>query len=302
MKKTIKKLLNKLPYIKNLYLETENFKKNSCFPTGHFYSTIVNLDEIKEKENEIWKNLLIDGINDIDLNTEEQLSLLKELSIYYEEIPFKEDSPEKVRYEFNNGMYTYTDGIVLYSMIRLLKPKKIIEIGSGHSSALMLDVNNLFFNNSIKLTFIEPFPTRLNSLITDKDKQIAKVLVNKVQDVALETFAQLESGDILFVDSTHVSKCGSDLNFILFEILPILKQGVYIHFHDIFYPFEYPKEWVYKGYNWNENYILRAFLMNNNDYKIRLFSHYVHLHHKESFKDMPLAYENFGGNLWMQKQ
>lgn len=302
MKKTIKKLLNKLPYIKRLYSETQNFKKNACFPAGHFYSTIVNVDEIKEKEEEIWKNLEIDGVNDVDLNTQEQLSLVKELSKYYEEIPFKENESENLRYKFKNGMYTYTDGIVLYSMIRHIKPKRIIEIGSGYSSALMLDINNLFFENSIKLTFIEPFPRRLNSLITKADKQTAKVLVNKVQDVSLETFKQLERGDILFVDSTHVSKCGSDLNFILFEIVPILKPGVYIHFHDIFYPFEYPKEWVYKGYNWNENYILKAFLMNNDNYKIKLFSHYIHLHHKESFKDMPLTYKNYGGNIWLQKQ
>lgn len=302
MRNTIKTLLNKLPYIKGLYLESKNFKKNACFPAGHFYSTIVNVDEVKQNEHEIWKGLLIDGIKDVDLNTQEQLAIIKELTKFYAEIPFKEKDSSNLLYKFENGMYTYTDGIVLYSMIRYIKPKKIIEVGSGHTSALMLDVNNLFFNNSIELTFIEPFPRRLNSLISNKDKEKAKVLENKVQDIPLETFMQLESGDILFIDSTHVSKCGSDLNFILFEVLPILKEGVFIHFHDVFYPFEYPKEWVYKGYNWNENYILKAFLMNNKDYQIKLFSHYIHLHHKNAFKEMPLTFKNFGGNLWLQKK
>ena len=92
------------------------------------------------------------------------------------------------------------------------------------------------------------------------------------------------------------------MNFLLFEVLPVLKEGVYIHFHDVFYPFEYPKEWVFKGYNWNENYILRAFLMNNKDYKIQLFADYLHKHHKGLYKKMPLAYKNTGGNLWLKKE
>ena len=86
-------------------------------------------------------------------------------------------------------------------------------------------------------------------------------LVNvKLQDVDLKEFDKLKSGDVLFIDSTHVSKIGSDVNYLFFEILPRLHRGVYIHIHDIFYPFEYPKDWIDEGRAWNENYILRAFL------------------------------------------
>lgn len=302
MKKIIKKVVNQLPYVRGLYIQNERYKNNACFPPGHFYSTIVDVKEIKRNEDKIWEELSNDGLNDIELNTQNQIKLLEDISKYYSEIPFEEENKENIRYKFKNGMYSFTDGIVLYSMIRHVKPKRIIEIGSGHSSALMLDVNNLFFDNSIELTFIEPFPRRLHSLITDTDRKTAKVIERIVQDVDLSIFSTLEKGDILFIDSTHVSKCGSDLNFIMFKILPLLKEGVFIHFHDIFYPFEYPKEWVYKGYNWNENYILRAFLMNNDRYQIQLFSHYMHLHHKEAFSAMPLAYLNFGGNLWLKKE
>ncbi len=98
-----------------------------------------------------------------------------------------------------------------------------------------------------------------------------------------------------------MSKTGSDVNYILFDILPILNKGVFIHFHDIFYPFEYPKKWVYEGRNWNEDYILKAFLMYNSEFKIRLFSHYLHELHKDTFKDMPLCYKNTGGNIWLEK-
>lgn len=120
--------------------------------------------------------------------------------------------------------------------------------------------------------------------------------------VSLAVFEKLNKGDILFVDSTYVSKTGSDVNYILFEILPVLKKGVIIHFHDVFYPFEYPKEWVFQGRNRNESYILKAFLMYNESFEIKLFSEYLHRHHKEVFEDMPLCYLTAGGNLWVEKK
>lgn len=301
MKKIIKNIINKLPYIKGLFAQVQNLKKNACFPPGHFYSSIVSVEDIKKRASTIWKDIAKDSINSIDLNTEEQKALVQKLSQYYNELPFKRENVEGMRYKFNNGLYSFTDGIILYTMMRYLRPKKIIEVGSGHSSALMLDVNQHFFENNIDLMFIEPFPERLYKMISEKDKKGTTILEEKIQDVDLSYFKHLQKGDILFIDSTHVSKCGSDVNHILFDILPVLNAGVYIHFHDIFYPFEYPKEWIYKGMNWNEDYILRAFLMHNNDYKIKVFSHYLHTHHASVFKNMPLAYENKGGNLWLEK-
>jgi hypothetical protein len=116
-------------------------------------------------------------------------------------------------------------------------------------------------------------------------------------------FKALGQNDILFVDSTHVSKTGSDVNRILFEILPSLNRGVIIHFHDIFYPFEYPKEWVldWAGFGWNEIYILRAFLTNNPNYTILLFNTFLEHFHKEWFlQHMPLCLRNTGGSLWIK--
>lgn len=302
MKKQLKKIIHSLPYIKQLYAFSEHYKKNACFYPGHYYSTIVNVDEIDQNQERIWSNVQKEDIEGIPLFSSDQIEIGKQFSNFYNEIPFKDEKQSHIRYYFDNGYYRHTDGIVLYSILRFTKPKRIIEIGSGFSSAVMLDVNNLFFDTTIQLTFIEPYPTRLKSLLTEKDNQNITILQSKVQEVDLSLFKTLEAGDILFIDSTHVSKCDSDLNRILFEILPLIKKGVYIHFHDIFYPFEYPKEWVLKGYNWNENYILRAFLMHNEKYKIIFFSHYMHLHHPEVFKEMPAAYNDFGGSLWLQKK
>ena len=112
----------------------------------------------------------------------------------------------------------------------------------------------------------------------------------------------LASGDILFIDSTHVSKAGSDVNHIFFKILPSLAEGVNIHLHDIFYPFEYPKEWIYEGRAWNENYVLHAFLQYNSAFKITFFSNFLaRFHHRTFHEKMPLCMKNTGGSIWLQR-
>jgi predicted O-methyltransferase YrrM len=306
---TVKKILNsfltRIPGIGKLYLgykEGLRSRKNSFYPAGHFYSPIVSVEEIKKRELEIWKGEQTDEIAGIDLRTEDQIKLIKALNRYYEDLPFKSGKQSGTRYFFENGFYSYTDGIILHAMIRHMRPKRIIEIGSGFSSAMMLDTNELFFNNSIELTFIEPYPDRLNSLVRDSDRRSVEIIVRDAQSVPLAVFEKLDAGDILFIDSTHVVKTGSDVNYILFEILPRLKSGVLIHFHDVFFPFEYPKELVFMGRNWNEDYFLKAFLMYNNEFEIKLFSQYLHKHHGKVFAEMTLSYKNTGGNLWLARR
>ena len=115
-------------------------------------------------------------------------------------------------------------------------------------------------------------------------------------------FPSLEAHDSLFVDFTHVCRINSDVNRILFEILPGLKSGVYVHFHDIFYPVEYPKEWVYEGRAWNEAYALRAFLQFNSAFRIVFFNTYLNLFHRPIYEmHMPLCLKNTGGSLWIQR-
>ncbi|RKE97983.1 class I SAM-dependent methyltransferase [Ichthyenterobacterium magnum] len=297
IKNYFKKFLNKLPYIRTLY----KYSLNSAYPNGHFYSPVISISEVKKREKEIWQNREVEGVNGINLNFENQKELLLQLSEFYNKVPYIFEKDLKLRYQFNNGYYGHTDGIILFAMLMHLQPKKIIEIGSGFSSAIMLDTNDFYFDNKINLTFIDPYPERLFDLMKTKDKEKNVIIKSDLQLLNLDIFKALNSGDILFIDSTHVSKTGSDVNYILFEILPILNKGVHIHFHDIFYPFEYPKEWVYKGINWNENYILRAFLMYNLEFSIELFADYLHVHHSSLFEKMPFCYKNTGGNLWIVK-
>lgn len=302
LKSAVKDILNKLPYVSGLYQENHQFKTNSCFPAGHYYSPIVSVADLEKREASIWGSEAVDGISGIDLKTERQLDLVSSFHKYYEEIPFGDHKKEGLRYYFVNDFYAYTDAIVLYAMMRHCMPKHIIEVGSGFSSAVMLDTNELFFDNQIKLTFVEPYTERLNSLLNESDKSATTIIQQGVQSVSLEVFEQLEAGDILFIDSTHVAKTGSDVNYIIFEILPRLRSGVLVHFHDIFYPFEYPKEWVLEGRNWNEAYFLKSFLMYNEGFEIKVFSDYLHRHHGEVFNGMPLCFKNGGGNIWLERK
>lgn len=299
----IKKIVKKTPFIKDLAGKIIQSKKTKgVFPPGHYYSSIPSFENIKKNEARIWKKELPRNIEGINLNTDEQLQLFEEFKKYYKELPFKESKTESTRFYLNNDFYPYLDAICLYCMIRTARPQQIIEIGSGYSSALMIDTNELYFSNKIKLEFIEPNPERLFSLIKKEDKNQHTIFLKNVQDCRLEHFLSLKENDILFIDSSHVSKIDSDLNYILFEILPRLNKGVLIHFHDIFYPFEYPKEFIYNGMFFNENYLLRAFLEYNSAFKIVFFNNYLKYFFKEKFeKEMPLCLKGIGGSIWLKK-
>jgi predicted O-methyltransferase YrrM len=271
-------------------------------PPGHFYSPIPSFADIQRDESRIFA-AIPRSIPGIELHEAEQLKLLESLSRYYASIPFSADKTDRLRYHYQNPMYSYSDAIFLHSMIRHLKPRRIIEIGSGYSSCAMLDTNELFFDGSIQLTFVEPYPKQLLSLIRKDDERSIRVIPQCLQNIGLEVFETLEANDILFIDSTHVSKIDSDVNRIIFTILPILAPGVQIHFHDVFYPFEYPRDWFHKGIAWNEIYILRAFLQYNTAFRIVLMNTFMEHFHRTFFEEhMPLCLKNPGGSIWIRKE
>ncbi|MDR2125793.1 MAG: class I SAM-dependent methyltransferase [Prevotellaceae bacterium] len=294
-KKLIRRFYCRLNIIKNM------LKKEIFVPfvsIEHFYSPFPAVEDI----NKFDFDSLPTEISGIDLQTQEQFDLLDEFDSFYKELPFENEKTNGLRYYFLNGAYSYSDAIFLHCMLRYLKPKKIIEVGSGFSSCVTLDTNELYFNNQMKCTFVEPYPALLKSLIKEQDNSNIKIYESRLQNVSLDVFMALHDGDVLFIDSTHVSKFNSDVNYIIHRILPILSKGVYIHFHDIFYPFEYPKEWLIEGRAWNEQYILRAFLEYNTSFKIILFNTYLESMFPEKLKErFPLIYKNTGGSIWIKK-
>lgn len=306
----IKTAIKKLPLLAEIVSERDKLhselvalKQNLRFvPPGHFYSPIPSLKDVQRDEAKIFGSIPT-NILGLELHEEEQLKLLNEFVAYYKEMPFQPQKHEGLRYYYENPAYSYSDAILLHCMIRHLKPKRIIEVGSGFSSCMTLDTNELYFDGSIATTFIEPYPDLLMSLIKDTDKSEIKTIPVRLQDVDLGQFETLEANDILFIDSTHVSKINSDVNRIFFDILPRLSSGVHVHFHDIFFPFEYPKDWVYEGRAWNEAYLLRTFLQYNNEFRVVLMNTYMEHYHETFFKEkMPLCLKNTGGNIWIRRQ
>lgn len=295
----IKQISNKLPYIRSLKRKLDFYESNLLIKPGHFYSPIIDYEAIRKNQDQIFNcNKPLFGL---DLNQNNQFELLQQFKEYYKDIPFTDELQGILRYYYKNEAYSYSDVIFLYSIVRHYKPKKIIEVGSGYSSAAMLDINELFFNSSINMTFIEPYPEILKGLVKAEDR--FALIKTGVQETNIETFKLLEENDILFIDSTHVAKTNSDVLYELFTILPSLKKGVKIHFHDIFYPFEYPKEWVIdQKRNWNEIYFLRAFLMYNTNFKIIAMNTYLEYTFEDWFKEnMPLCMINKGGSIWLEK-
>ena len=214
--------------------------------------------------------------------------MLAELAAFHADLPFQDHPGGRTRYHYLNSFFSYMDAICLYGIIRYARPERIVEVGSGFSSCVMMDTNQLFMGERIACTHIEPYPDRLRSLLRPGDR--AEIVEAKVQDVDLDLFTSLESGDILFIDSSHVCKTSSDVNYMVFVVLPKLKPGVYVHFHDIFYPFEYPVEWLHQGVAWNEAYLIWAFLQNNTRFTVQLFNSFLKGRFRSNVEDaLPLA-------------
>jgi predicted O-methyltransferase YrrM len=270
-------------------------------PPGHFHSPIPSFAEIRQGDSRLF-HTMPRSIAGIDMHEDEQLELLARFRDYYKTLPFKPAKAQGLRYYLDNPAYSYSDGILLYCMLRHLKPRRIIEVGSGFSSALILDTVELFFDDALELTVIDPDPQRLLSLIEERDRDRFRLVPLRLQDVDPSEFGTLEANDVLFIDSTHVSKFDSDVNRLFFAILPALAYGVHVHFHDVIYPFEYPQDWLELGRAWNEAYLLRAFLQYNETFRVVLMNTFMELFHEEFFREsMPLCLKNPGGSIWLRK-
>lgn len=267
----------------------------NAMPFNHYESPYPDIVEIHKREKELFD--INTEIYDIDFNVSRQLELISLMKEY--EVPrweYYRNPNSQYRYFYKNNWFGGKAAEALYYMIRILNPKRIIEVGSGFSTSVMLDTNERYFDNKIEINSIEPRAERLKSLLKFTDN--LTIIEKDLQDVPLNFFEVLKENDILFIDSSHVSRIGSDVNKLFFEILPRLRKGVYIHFHDITWPFVYPPKWIYEGRAYNEIYILRAFLMNNKDYSIQLFGDMLSTKYSSRLGELNGC---GAGSLWIRK-
>ncbi|MGC3996936.1 MAG: class I SAM-dependent methyltransferase [Anaeromyxobacter sp.] len=273
------------------------------YPPGHFYSPVPDFEEVRRRAPALFdrSRRTVEGI---DLREDAQLALVPELVACLRDQPFTDQPEGGRRYGFRNEAFCAVDALTLHCFLRRHRPRRVVEVGSGHSSAMMLDTDELFLGRATSLTFVEPFPDVLRAVVRPGDLERATLLQQPVQDVPLAPFQALEAGDVLFIDSSHVSKIGSDVNHLFFRVLPALAPGVLVHVHDIFFPFEYPEQWVLSGgCAWNEAYLLRAFLQFNPAFEVLFWGHFLWTFHAERLSaELPRFADNPGASLWLRRR
>jgi predicted O-methyltransferase YrrM len=246
-------------------LSEKIFMKVGVLPIkDHYYQPLVNPS--KDVTKPLDEPRVLPGI---DWNIEEQLRLLEKFDFADELklIPSDKKSDNDLSYYYNNPSLCPADAEFLYNMVRHFKPKKVIEIGCGYSTrmALQAELKNKEDNNAngCKHICIEPYE------MPWLEKLPVEVIRGKVEDVSLAVFEQLGPNDILFIDSSHMIRPQGDVLFEFLQILPIIKPGVLVHVHDVFTPRDYLKEWIVDIHcQWNEQYLLEAFLSCNSQFRI----------------------------------
>lgn len=230
----------------------------------------------------------------IDLRGDEQRTLARDIGLT-DHFPIVRLGP---RYRAENDYYGYGDAAALFCMLRHYKPRRLIEVGSGFSTAVILDTAEHYLSD-LQLTCVEPNPQRLRERLLPADHKAVEIIEKPVQDVPLERFEELEASDVLFIDSTHVAKAGSDVVWLYLHVLPRLAPGVLVHVHDVHLGFEYPRLWVAQGRDWNEQYMLAAFLAHNSAWQIRLMTGWLYT--RADSPVPPSVRREPHGSLWMQR-
>jgi len=270
-----------------------------AFPDGHFYSPIVDPAEVRRWERSLWPDSPCEGTA-IDYRPDAQRELLDRVRPFAADFDYPEQPPPGASAFFQrNGKFEGLDARMWFCLLRLMRPRRVVEVGSGFSSLLAADVNSRFLDGATRITCIEPYPP---DMLSAPGLAIERLLALRVQDAPFEIFEELAEGDVLFIDSSHVVKTGSDVNFLYFEVLPRLARGVLIHVHDVFLPGEYPKEWVLgEQRSWSEQYLVQALLMYSYAFEIVFSSTYAALRMPSVVRET-FGASCAGGSLWLRKR
>jgi predicted O-methyltransferase YrrM len=271
------------------------------FPIGHFYSPMYDLREIGASRARIWPDAPRETL-DMDWREQDQLALCNRVFAAQEPLSLRTDVPDSpAEYWCGNDQFPPLDASVLAAMLRHLRPKRMIEVGSGYSSLVTARINRDELDKSMCFTCIEPYP---REFLQDGVDGISNLRIELIQDTPLEIFEALGDKDVLFIDTSHTVKTGGDVTWIFHEIVPRLKKGVVVHVHDFFLPEEYPEVWVEQGRGWNESYLVRSFLSYNDAFHILWAVRYMLIYHDDAVTRAFRLRDNAnraGGSLWFQR-
>lgn len=269
--------------------------------TCNYYGTPI--PDTGRLDDALWSKR--SGLAGIDMNEKEQLGLLSIFESRFKEeyaaLPRDRGGPVTGFY-LNNPLFRSPDAELAYCMVRHFKPRRILEIGAGYSTLLL--ARALRANGEEdggcrgELLANEPYP---KSFLEAGLREPARLVLRAAQEVPLSEFQELAGNDVLFIDSSHIVKIGSDVEYLVLEVLPGLGKGVLVHFHDIFMPTEYPKETIVnRQFFFNEQYLLQAFLTFNDSFTVLFANRYMKLAHPDR---MERAFGPGGAasSLWMTR-
>jgi len=238
----------------------------------------------------------------LQMNDDAQLKLVTDVFTQYlpEFIFPAEPTQNPADFHTGNRLFIPTDAQAAYCLVRSIRPKRMIEIGSGYSTRLLAAAarrNSEEDGVKCEFTAVDPSPqANLEPL-----QAWVRHYPERIETLPDDMFLSLEAGDILFIDSSHVARIGSDVTYLMLNVLPRLKPGVYVHVHDIFLPFEYLEE-IVKDFKLflNEQYLFHAFLAFNDGYDVIWAGHYMGQRHSEFVKNHLGVTE--GRSFWIRRR
>jgi hypothetical protein len=264
------------------------------FQPNHFYWPLNDVDFLRENRD-LWHDRGVP--RGIEWDLDGQVEVARTVDGYRYELADVPWVPQDGRTEYiwNNGAFGGADAIAYYGLVRDLQPRRVVEVGSGWSSLLL--ARALARNETLcEVTLVEPFPNEELFAALPADWEVHRAVI---QHADLRIFERLGPGDVCFYDGSHCVRTASDVNWFFFEVLPRLAPGVYVHIHDIFFPDDYHDSWIFdEGLSWNEQYLVQAFLMHNDAYRVHLANHLLYV---ERHDDLAPLYASDGGSLWLQK-
>jgi predicted O-methyltransferase YrrM len=276
------------------------------FPPGHYYSPLPDTRELgaEPRHSEVWPAQPRETPG-IDWRDEAQVALCRDVFAAQERLDLRDEpTGDETEYFTRNDQYSPFDAWVLEGFLRHLRPSRLVEIGSGFSTLVSARVNREHLEGSMRMSCVEPYP---RPFLVNGVLGVDELRVEKVQDTPLAVFEELGRDDVLFIDTSHVAKTGSDVVWLFQEVLPRLREGVVVHVHDVFVPGEYPEDWVLDGRAWNELYVVRAFLAFNSAFRIEFGAQYMLKRHREfvlqafpGMREERYAHPG-GGALWIRR-
>jgi hypothetical protein len=283
---------------------TDACLKHGCLPLPvHFYSPVPDIEDL-ERRNWFDRESPLRGI---DWRLDEQLALLAKLGgMFGNECDWPaENTCRPMKFYTENQSFSFGCAASTHAILRYFQPKHVIEIGSGYSSLIISGALQRNSRSDGQYSIVDPYPQPWISQIP----MLTNLHNTRVELSDEHLFRKLRNGDVLFIDSGHTVRTGSDVNFLILDILPLLAQGVIVHFHDIHLPHDYAKVYftnpAFRNF-WTEAYLLQAFLCFNHEYSVQLAMGYIMGHHIENFITSfphynPVVHKALSGSFWIRR-